>query len=138
MLRAAPLLVALLTLSPVAACAARDPVEAMLGRWDVTVCGPDGCWPSWFELARGPTGLAMRFVSQVGGARPVRRLVVYRTLLGRRLTVVLNGTTLIADQDMPGTTGGALDSDEGMPGPVMLQGFLGEVAFRRIVLTPAR
>ena len=60
------------------------------------------------------------------------------TLVGRRLTVVLNGTTLIADQDMPGTTGGALDSDEGMPGPVMLQGFLGEVAFRRIVLTPAR
>ena len=75
--------------------------------------------------AAGPAGLAMRFVSQVGGARPVRRLVVYRTLLGRRLTVVLNGTTLIADQDMPGITGGALDSDEGAPGPLMLQGFLG-------------
>ncbi|MBI5708988.1 MAG: DUF1080 domain-containing protein [Candidatus Eisenbacteria bacterium] len=283
-----------------------------MGRWDVTVCGQDGCWPSWFELTRGRGGLAMRFVSRVGGARPIQRLEVYGNelrfavppwmedprpdplfhgrfngrwftgtakdeqgydlnwsavrapalaragvprwgapielfdgrdlagwrpryagqppgwrvqdglltagpgagdilttrrfrdfrlhvefrldrdtdsgiylrgrheiqvsnvpgresesgrngslyslippaadallppgewqsydiaLVGRRLTVVLNGTTLIAEQEMPGITGGALDSDEAAPGPLMLQGFLGQVAFRKLVLTPAR
>jgi Domain of Unknown Function (DUF1080) len=60
------------------------------------------------------------------------------TLLGRRVTVVLNGRTVICDQDIPGITGGALDSDEGAPGPLLLQGDHGAVEFRNIVLTPAR
>ena len=37
------------------------------------------------------------------------------TLVGRRVTVVLNGRTVVADQIIPGITGGALDSDEGEP-----------------------
>jgi hypothetical protein len=60
------------------------------------------------------------------------------TLVGRRVTVVLNGRTVIADQVIPGITGGALDSDEGAPGPIYLQGDHGPVEFRRIVLTPAK
>ena len=60
------------------------------------------------------------------------------TLVGRRLTVVLNGRTIICDQVIPGITGGALDSDEGAPGPIYLQGDHGPVEFRKIVLTPAR
>jgi len=60
------------------------------------------------------------------------------TLVGRRVTVVLNGRTVIADQEIPGVTGGALDSNEGMPGPLVLQGDHGPVEFRNIVITPAR
>jgi hypothetical protein len=60
------------------------------------------------------------------------------TLEGRLVTVVLNGTTVIARREIPGITGGALDSDEGAPGPVVLQGDHGPVEFRRIVLTPAK
>ena len=60
------------------------------------------------------------------------------TLLGRMVTVVLNGKTVIANQEIPGITGGALDSDEGAPGPLMLQGDHGVVEFRNIVLTPVR
>jgi hypothetical protein len=60
------------------------------------------------------------------------------TLVGRRVTVVLNGRTVIADQVIPGITGGALDSDEGTPGPIYLQGDHGPVEFRRVVLTPAK
>jgi hypothetical protein len=60
------------------------------------------------------------------------------TLVGRRVTVVLNGATIIADQEIPGITGDALDAHEGKPGPIMLQGRLGEVSFRNIVLTPAQ
>jgi hypothetical protein len=60
------------------------------------------------------------------------------TLIGRKVTVVLNGTTVINDQEIPGITGGALDSHEAMPGPVYLQGSeKGHVAFRNIVVTPA-
>lgn len=59
------------------------------------------------------------------------------TLLGRRATVVLNGRTIIDDAEVPGITGGALDSDEGAPGPLMLQGDHGKVSFRKVVVTPA-
>jgi hypothetical protein len=60
------------------------------------------------------------------------------TLVGRRVTVVLDGVTLIKEQEIPGVTGGALDSHEGLPGPIYLQGSEnGRVAFRNIMLTPA-
>jgi hypothetical protein len=60
------------------------------------------------------------------------------TLVGRMITVVANGKTVICDQEIPGITGGALDSDEGAPGPLMLQGDHGVVEYRNILLTPAR
>lgn len=60
------------------------------------------------------------------------------TLIGRRATVVANGKTIIADQIIPGITGGALDSKEGEPGPIMLQGDHGPVEYRNIIITPAK
>lgn len=60
------------------------------------------------------------------------------TLLGRYVTVSLNGITIINNQEIPGITGGALDSHEGLPGPIYLQGSeKGTVMYRNIVLTPA-
>lgn len=60
------------------------------------------------------------------------------TLIGRRITVVQNGQTIINDQEIPGITGGALDSHEELPGPIYLQGSeKGHVLFRSIVITPA-
>lgn len=59
------------------------------------------------------------------------------TLIGRIVTVVLNGQTLIDAQEIPGITGGALDSDEAAPGPIYLQGDHGPIEFRKITLTPA-
>jgi hypothetical protein len=60
------------------------------------------------------------------------------TLVGRRVTVVLNGKTIICDQTIPGITGGALDSDEGAPGPIYLQGDHGPVLYRNLHITPAK
>jgi hypothetical protein len=58
------------------------------------------------------------------------------TLVGRVVTVVLNGQTIIDKQEIPGITGGALDSHEGLPGPIYLQGSeAGHVAFRNITIT---
>ena len=60
------------------------------------------------------------------------------TLIGRMVTVVQNGQTIIDDKEIPGITGGALDSHEELPGPIYLQGGeKGRVAFRSIVITPA-
>jgi len=60
------------------------------------------------------------------------------TLVGRWITVVQNGQTIIDNKEIPGITGGALDSHEELPGPVYLQGSeKGHVLFRSIVITPA-
>jgi hypothetical protein len=60
------------------------------------------------------------------------------TLVGRLVTVVLNGTTIISNREIPGITGGALDSAEAAAGPLVLQGDHGPVEYRNIILTPAR
>jgi hypothetical protein len=60
------------------------------------------------------------------------------TLIGRTVTIVANGVTVICDQVIPGITGGALDSREGEPGPILLQGDHGPIEYRNMVLTPAK
>lgn len=61
------------------------------------------------------------------------------TLVGRTITVVQNGTTIIDKQEIPGITGGALDSHEELPGPIYLQGSEdNHVAYRNIVVTPTK
>jgi hypothetical protein len=59
------------------------------------------------------------------------------TLVGREVTIVLNGERIIDRQTIPGITGGALDSDEGKPGPIMLQGDHGSIDFRNLTIIPA-
>jgi hypothetical protein len=60
------------------------------------------------------------------------------SLVGRMVTVVANGEMVIWNREIPGITGGALDSNEGSPGPLMLQGDHGPIEYRNITLTPAR
>jgi hypothetical protein len=60
------------------------------------------------------------------------------TLIGRMITLVANGKTIISNQEIPGITGGALDSNEGEPGPLMLQGDHGPIEYRNMVITPAK
>lgn len=59
------------------------------------------------------------------------------TLIGRLVTIVLNGKTIICNRPIPGITGGALDSNEGEPGPIMIQGSeSGNFEYRNIIITP--
>lgn len=60
------------------------------------------------------------------------------TLIGRLVTITINGKTVIHEQEIPGITGGALDSKEGEPGPIYLQGDHGPISFRKITITPAK
>lgn len=59
------------------------------------------------------------------------------TLVGRHVTVVHNGIEVISNRPIPGITGGSLNSREGEPGPIMIQGDHGPVHFRKFVITPA-
>lgn len=60
------------------------------------------------------------------------------TLIGRMVTIVANGKTIICNQEIPGITGGAIDSNEGEAGPLMIQGDHGPIEYRNIILTPAK
>ena len=60
------------------------------------------------------------------------------TLVGRIVTVDMNSTRGICEREIPGITGGALDSNEASPGPLMLQGDHGAIEFRNLQVTPAR
>ncbi|KGE13747.1 3-keto-disaccharide hydrolase [Sphingobacterium deserti] len=60
------------------------------------------------------------------------------TLRGRLVTIVANGKTIISEQEIPGITGGALDSKEGEPGPIYLQGDHTGIEFRKITIIPAK
>ena len=57
------------------------------------------------------------------------------TLVGRWLTVVRNGVKTIDNQEIAGITGGALDSNEGEPGPFYIQGdHTGGMKYRNITV----
>ncbi len=61
------------------------------------------------------------------------------TLIGRKVTIIRDGVKTIDNQEIPGITGGALDSDEGKPGPINIQGdHTGGMKYRNIMLTPAK
>jgi hypothetical protein len=57
-------------------------------------------------------------------------------IVGNRVTVTLNGKKVHDNIVIDGITGGALDSNEAEPGPIMLQGDHGKVWFRKITVTP--
>jgi hypothetical protein len=61
------------------------------------------------------------------------------TLVGRNVTVVRNGVKIHDNQEMPGITGGALDSHEAEPGPIFLQGdHDGGMKYRNVTVSVPR
>lgn len=58
------------------------------------------------------------------------------TLVGRHVTVVRDGVTTIDNKEIPGITGGAIDSNEGEPGPLYIQGdHTGGMKYRNITIS---
>ncbi len=58
------------------------------------------------------------------------------TLVDRHITVTLNGTVVIDNQPLEGCTGGGINSDDTIPGPLFLQGDHTTVYYRNILLRP--
>lgn len=105
------------------------------GRYEVQITDSYGAEPEYDQL-----GAIYGFITPIDlPAKPAgewQKLEV--TLIGRQVTVALNGKTIIHPQEIPGITGGALDSDEAAPGPLMIQGDHGAVEYRNIIITPAK
>ncbi len=70
--------------------------------------------------------------------RPNEWQTVEVTLVGRVVTIVMNGERIVDRQTIPGMTGGALNNEEDTPGPIMLQGDHGPIEFRKLEITLPR
>lgn len=105
------------------------------GRYEVQINDSYG-----LDAAVGELGAVYGFISPVEqvAKAPGEWQTYDITLVGRLVTVVANGKTIICNQEIPGITGGALDSKEDAPGPLQLQGDHGPVEFRNIVLIPGK
>lgn len=105
------------------------------GRYEVQVADTPGPEPA-IDMFGAVYGFLM---PNANSARAPGEWQTYDiTLVGRTVTVIANGKTIICEQEIPGITGGALDSNEGAPGPIFLQGDHGPVEYRNITVTPAR
>ena len=104
------------------------------GRYETQVADTHGMEP----FSRGVGGIYGHITPTVNAAKPAGEWnTVEATIVGYRVTLVVNGQTTIDGELLPGITGGALDTNETAPGPIMLQGDHGAVYYRNIVLTPA-
>jgi len=58
------------------------------------------------------------------------------TLVGRYLTIIRDGVKTVDNREIPGISGGALDANEGEPGPFYLQGdHTGGMKYRNITVS---
>ena len=105
------------------------------GRYEMQVTDGKGLEPAVDQL-----GAVYGFISpsEMMAKEPGEWQTFDVTLIGRMLTLAVNGKTVITNQEIPGITGGAMDSNEAEPGPLLIQGDHGPVEYRNIVITPAK
>lgn len=102
------------------------------GRYEFQVLDDHGQAPSLGSSA----AIYGFYAPSVNAIRPAGEWNVAEiTLIGRTITVVLNGETVIDQKVIPGITGGALDSAEGQASPLFVQGDHGPVTYRRLTVT---
>jgi hypothetical protein len=103
------------------------------GRYELQVLDDYGKAPE----SHGHMAIYSRLAPKVNASKPAGEWqTVDATIVGNRVTVVLNGKTVQDNVVIEGITGGALDSDEAADGPIMLQGDHGKVWFRKVTVTP--
>lgn len=102
------------------------------GRYEVQIYDDYGKPPS----VHGHGALYSRIPPPKVASRPPGQWQTMQVrLVGRDLTVILNGEKLIDRQDACGPTAMAVDANEDQPGPIELQGDHGLIEFRRITIT---
>ena len=103
------------------------------GRYELQVLDDYGKEPE----SHGHMAIYSRTKPLVNASRPAGEWQTMEAIIvGNRVTVTLNGQKVHDNAVLEGITGGALDSDEGAPGPIMLQGDHGKVWFRKVTITP--
>jgi len=103
------------------------------GRYEVQVCDYHGRPPSWGGIG----GVYSRIVPLENAARPAGEWQTFDIILAdRHITVRLNDRLVIDNHPLEGCTGGALTSDDTLPGPIYFQGDHTSVEYRNIMLHP--
>ena len=103
------------------------------GRYELQVLDDFGKEPE----SHGHMAIYSRVAPAVNASKPAGEWqTMEATIVGNRVTVVLNGKKVHDNVELAGITGGALDSDESAPGPIMLQGDHEKVWYRKVVVTP--
>ena len=73
----------------------------------------------------------------VNASRPIGEWqVADAVIVGNKVSVVLNGQKVHDNSTIQAITGGALDTDEAAPGPIMIQGDHSKVSYRKVTVTP--
>ena len=73
----------------------------------------------------------------VNASRPVGEWqAMDATIVGNKVTVVLNGKKVQDNATLEAVTGGALDANELEPGPIMIQGDHDKITYRKVTITP--
>ena len=103
------------------------------GRYEVQIQDTHGEPVSGHSLG----ALYSRIVPKEDAARPAGQWQEMDIrLVGRTLTVKLNGKVIIDKQEVEGATAMAFDANEADPGPIALQGDHGVVEFRKLTVAP--
>jgi hypothetical protein len=103
------------------------------GRYELQVLDDFGKEPE----SHGHMSIYSRVAPAVNASKPPGEWqTMEAVIVGNRVTVTLNGKILHNNEVLAGITGGALDSNEAEPGPIMLQGDHGKVWFRKVSVTP--
>lgn len=103
------------------------------GRYEVQIYDDYGQPPS----AHGNGAIYSRIAPTVNASkRPGEWQTFDIRLIGREVSVALNGTKIIDHKIIEGLTAIANDANENDPGPLILQGDHGPVEFRQVVIYP--
>jgi hypothetical protein len=103
------------------------------GRYEIQILEDYGRPPNTHSSA----ALYSRVAPSVNASKPPGEWQTYDIrLVGRTLTVVHNGTTVLDKVEVEGLTAVANNSDEAEPGPFILQGDHSYVEIRKFTVTP--
>jgi len=103
------------------------------GRYEVQVLEDYGRVPDTHSAG----ALYSRIVPSENASKPAGQWQDYKIrLVGRQVTVIFNGKTVIDKGEVEGLTAMAHDWNEAVPGPISLQGDHGPVEIRKLLVTP--
>jgi hypothetical protein len=103
------------------------------GRYEIQIVDDYGKPPD----SHGTGALYSRIKPRVNASKAPGEWQSYDVrLVGRTLTVVVNGQTVIEKAQVEGLTAMAHDWDESVPGPISVQGDHGPVEIRRLTVVP--
>lgn len=101
------------------------------GRYELQILDDAGRPPT----LTGHMSVYGRVAPSVNASKPAGEWqTVDVTIVGNRVSVVLNGQKVQDNVAIEGITGGALDSDEATPGPIMIQGDHTRIWIRKLVV----